>query len=251
MRTVSLRPIDQLAAEWEVTGRSPASGRALRRLADLEEDVAAIGVENLGGLVDCLRRARGTLEREQASQVVRAMLRSAPVDQLVPRAVLQAMVPGLVGVARRLSWGDGGDWEDGAAFFSDVAATAWEVIVDWSGDDRPYAVLDLLSAVRCRLRRQVLRDRASREQAALGLEDGVGAGQTLGGAGTTCGLSDLERLAGAIDDLTGHGLDPIDAAVIYGHRVLGLTMTEIARMSGRPRRQLDARRQRAEHELCA
>ena len=244
--TPHLRPIDHLRTEWEVMSRSPQSRQALRSLAAAEDRVAAVGGEHLGDLVAALRRAHGATARARAAGVVQAMLRSQEVHPLVPRAILQAVVPGLVTVARRLRWGEGGDWQDGGAFFADLLATAWEVIVSWSGQDRDYAVLDLLSAVRCRLRRQVVGQRTSAERVQLGLgEDETHL------AGESPGASGPELLARAIEDLRGRGLHPADAAVLYGHQVLGLTMTELARMTGRTRRQLDRRRHRALQRLCA
>ena len=244
MRRVPLRPIDQMTTEWEATGRSPQSDEALRRLAAAEPEIAALGVRDLGGLVAALRTADGPEARDRAAGLLRAMLRSQGVHPLVPRAILQALVPGLVSVARRLSWGAGGEWDDGGAFFTDLVATAWEVIVAWSGDDRSYAVLDLLSAIRCRLRRQTARERETREHFAAGLAAEMAATES---SGTT----DLDELARAIDARTGHGLDPADAAVLYGHCVLGLTTTELARLTGRSRRHLDRRRRLAAQEMCA
>ncbi len=241
-----LRAIDHLAAEWEVTSRQPSSRRALQALASAEPEVAALGADDLGGLVAALRRARSSHARAEAAGVLRAMLRSQAVDPLVPRAILQAIIPGLVTVARRLGWGAGGDWQDGGAFFADLTATAWEVIVSWSGQDRPYAVLDLLSAVRCRLRRQVVGHRSASRRVQVGLD---GHENRLRAAGT--GETGLELLARAIEDLTGRGLAPADAAVLYGHRVLGLSTTELADLSGRTRRQLDRRRHRALQLVCA
>jgi hypothetical protein len=239
-------PIDQLRAEWEVTSRTAASRAALDRLAAAEEDLAELGFLDLGQLITFLRDARTQQQRERAARIVRSMLRSQHAHPLLGRAILQALIPGLVTVARRLSWGSGGDWDDGGAFFADVIATAWEVIVAWSGQDRPYAVLDILSAVRCRLRRQVVSQRLARTKVTLGLQDHDRlAGKQSNG---TTSLDDLARL---LDDLTGRGLDPADAAVMYGHRVLGLSMAELARLSGHTRRHLDSRRHRAERELCA
>jgi hypothetical protein len=153
-------------------------------------------------------------------------------------------VPGLVSVARRLRWGRGGDWEDGGAFFVDVVTTAWEVIVDWAGQDREYAVLDVLSAVRCRLRRQVLRQRSS--------------------GGHVVTMSDLstvpapaavasgpELLARELDELAGTGLHAGDADVLYAHRVLGFSLSELAAMTGRSRRKLGEGRDRAVAALTA
>ncbi|MGP8058543.1 MAG: hypothetical protein ACLP9C_02755 [Acidimicrobiales bacterium] len=245
MRRVALRPIDQMTADWVFTARSGPSRHALARLAVAEPEVAALGVADLGELVEALRVSGPAGDRERAARVLRAMLRSQSVHPLVPRAILQALLPGLVSVARRLSWGAGGEWDDGGAFFADLVATAWEVIIAWSGDDRSYAVLDLLSAIRCRLRRQAARHRSTGERESTGLDPETG--PAAGSSGTT----DLEDLARTIDLLTGRGLDPGDAAVLYGNCVLGLTTTELARMTGRSRRHLDVRRRRAAQELCA
>ena len=109
----------------------------------------------------------------------------------------------------------GGDWEDGSAFFADVVATAWEVVVDWAGDDRSYAVLDLLSAVRRRARRQLLAQKNARTRVSLGLDE------RLHRVPATWSTTDLDLLAHTIDDLRDQGLHPADAAVAYTHHVLG------------------------------
>lgn len=168
LKALSYNPLDQLHAEWTVVSRSRASREAVRMLCNQDPAVASLTRRecgDLGDLVEALRRRSGAASREQAAHAVRAMLRLAPRHPLVARAVLQSLVPGLVNVARGLSWGAGGDWLGGGQFLSDVIATAWEVITDWSGQDRPYAVLDLLSAIRCRLRRQLAAQMTARERA--------------------------------------------------------------------------------------
>jgi hypothetical protein len=248
MTTVALRPLDQMTRDWDAQSRSAASRKAFSALAALEPTVAelgAVGIEDLGGLVTSMRPGGDGWHRDRAAAVLRAMLRSQGADPLIARAVLQAVMPGLVSVARRLSWGSGGEWEDGGAFFVDAVTTAWEVIAEWSGDDRPYAVLDLLSAVRCRLRRQLLghRTRGSRLMPVADPPDL--------GAGSTCSASDVEELARALDDLVGHGLDADDAAVLYAHRVLGYSLTELSSLTGKSRRNLGDRRDRAVKALTA
>ena len=217
-----------MAAEWRVRSRSPDSRIAAARLAAAEDVVASLQAADLGDVVAALRLPVATADRERAPRVLQAMLRSQRVHPLIPRAILQAIMPGLVSTARRLSWGSGGDWEGAGAFLADAVATAWEVIVEWSGQDRDYAVLDLLSAIRCRLRRQVVRQRTAREQLVLGLDL-----DTSVRAPRSSGSTDLDELARAIDGLADQGVDPLDAAFLYGNRVLGLTVTELARMSGR------------------
>jgi hypothetical protein len=240
------RPIDQLTAEWAGSSRTAEARRALGLLADAETEIAALGVEDLAELVASLRQPRSVAGRTSAARILQAMLRSQSVHPLVSRAILQALLPGLVTVARRLSWGSGGEWEGGGAFFADVLATAWEVIVSWAGEDRDYAVLDLLSAIRCRVRRQLLKHRTA--AATVVLDPDVDERADLARGWGTTALDDLAR---AIEDMTGRGLDRADAAVLYGHRVLGLSMAELAGITGEPRRRLDGRRHRAEQEFCA
>lgn len=250
MSNVALRPIDQLARHWAAESRSAASATALERLAAAEPAVAALGAHDLGDVVAYLRDpgARPACSpggSAQAARVIQAMLRSQRVHPLVPRAILQAVLPGLVGVARRLGWGAGGEWSDGGAFFVDMLTTTWETIAEWAGDDRPYAVLDLLSAVRCRMRRQLLRHRAVVEHHAPASDVTIMAGAC--GAGS----SDLDQLAHAIDDAVGDGMDATDGSVLYAHRVLGYTLTELSQLTGRSRRTLSEHRDRAAQALLA
>lgn len=254
MTTVALRPLDQMTRDWQTQSRSSESRVALSRLAAAEPAVAAladVGVGDLGELVGAMRPGGPGWHREAAAAVFRAMLRSQGVHPLVPRAVLQAVLPGLVSVARRLAWGAGGEWEDGGAFFVDAVTTAWEVIVEWSGEDRPYAVLDLLSAVRCRLRRQLLRHRTHATRLVTVTDPADPGTPPAPGTSASVEASGEEELARALDDLSGRGLDPADAAVLYAHRVLGYTMTELSSITGRSRRHLGERRDRAVRALTA
>jgi len=226
--------------------RTKEARSAVTALAGAEAEVAALGVSDLDGLLRALRRPENPGQRTQASQILRAMLRSQHVHPLLARAILQALIPGLISVAQRLSWGAGGEWDDGGAFFADLVATAWEVIVEWSGQDRSYAVLDLLSAIRCRLRRQTERHRATR-----GLSSSEFDADHHSPADHSGGTTDLDILARTIEERTGHGLDAADAAVLYGNCVLGLSISELAKMTGRSRRHLDTRRLRAVQDVCA
>jgi hypothetical protein len=240
MRNEGRGPIDQLATDWLASSRGSASREAYVLLASRESVVAEAGVADLHELVRKLRQAIGDSKGTWAPSVIQAMLRSQWVHPLVSRAVLQALLPGLVTIARRLSWGSGGNWTDGAAFFDDLTTVAWEVITEWSGQSRAYALLDLLSAIRCRMRRQLL-NRRNRREVSIGVELESYLSHPIASEGT-----DLELLAQEIDKATGTELEEIDAAVLYGVRVLGLTMTELAKLTGRSRRYLTDRRARAE-----
>ena len=170
--------------------------------------------------------------------VVAAMERSAGVHPLVPRAVLQAMMPGVVAAA--LSVGQGGPWPDLDAVVVDAVRMTWEIAMKWAGQDRPYFAPDLTNALRLRLRRQHRAWR--RELHASGEADGpvVGPGHER---------SALELLATAITDRVAAGLDRPDAAVVYGRRVLGLTAQEVADLTGQSLRQIEYRTSRGERCL--
>lgn len=262
MPTVALRPIDHLARDWRALSRSRASRDAFALLAQEEPVVAASHGQDLGDLVESLLGAarggrapagppRGAPRRapraEHGARVVQAMLRSARLHPLVPRALLQGLVPGLVGVARRLTWGGGGEWPDSASFFVDVLATTWELIDEWSGQDRAYAVLDILSAVRCRLRRRIVRHAATR-RTELSENGGDTAARIEGSRPYDSGADELAR---AIEMERGHKVDAADAAVLYAHRVLGYSIAELSQSTGRSRRYLAARRDRAVGALTA
>ncbi len=236
-------PIDRLEADW-AGNRTRQSRAALQLLAEREAAIAAIGVEDMHELVARLRTSIGSTNARWAPRALQAMLRAQAVHPLVPRAILQALIPGLVSVARRLAWGAGGEWPDSAAFFADLAATTWEVITEWSGQDRPYALLDLLSAARCRMRRQILRH--ARREVAIGGDQEPRLAHIPAPEST-----DLDLLANAIADLEGTALDPTGAAVVYGTRVLGLSMTELSKMTGRSRRFLADKRRHAEAAMYA
>jgi hypothetical protein len=247
-----LRPLDRLARDWEARRRGAGSREAFAALAKAEPRIASGGAQDLGDLVDALigtaagswRVSRGQHERDRAAELFRLMLRAGAAHPLVPRALVQALVPGIIGVGRRLSWGKGGEWDSQDAFTLDAIATAWEVVVEWSGEDRPYAVLDVLSAVRCRLRRRIVRSTALRRVERLAPEE-----EHLAEPPAKCS-SDLEELARAIEREQ-RRLDKTDGDVLYAHRVLGYSLSELSAASGHSRRFLAARRDRAVAVLTA
>ncbi len=241
--------LDQMAAEWHSVGRSPGAVRALRRVAR-GDDVLARLVLGTGepppcptpyDVVEHMRRACGRAQREEAARLVRVLLREA-ADPFVGRMLVQALVPGLVAVAAKLQWGRGGDWRHGDDFFGELLSTTWVVVQEWAGQDRPYAVLDLLSAIRCRLRRQLFRAKDLGAQTVPLGADGTRAARTE---------TDLEELARALIGLQGDGVRTDDLQVLYAHYVLGYSIAELSVLTGRDRRALYARRDRGRRRLCA
>jgi hypothetical protein len=153
-------------------------------------------------------------------------------------------VPGLVSVAGKLRWGHGGDWRDGEEFFGELLTTAWCVVAEWAGQDRRYAVLDLLSAIRCRLRRQLFR---SKDQSKRVISMGEEAVDLRSSTETL-----LDELARALVDLGAREDMPLEELqVLYSHSVLGYSIAELAALTGRDRRGLYTRRDRARRRICA
>ena len=242
--------IDQMAAEWHSVGRSPAAVRALRRIAHGDDALARLVLGRPGDpppcrtpcdVVEHMRGAVGRVQREEAARLVRVLLREA-ADPFIGRMLVQALVPGLVSVAGRLRWGRGGDWQHADEFFAELLSTTWVVVQEWAGQDRPYAVLDLLSAIRCRLRRQLFR---AKDLAAQTVPIGT---HGVRGAATETGLEELAR---ALIDLHDEGMSPDEVQVLYAHYVLGYSIAELSVQTGRDRRALYSRRDRGRRRLCA
>jgi hypothetical protein len=276
--------VEQLTAEWKVTGRAGPAVRSLQAVARRDEGLARLvfgpDAPNANGagrdaternaakrnaakrdaaklgqappplcptpcdLVEHLRRASGRVEREDAARLVSVLLRESAGDPFLARMLVQALLPGLMSVAGKLRWGKGGEWRDTDEFFGELLETAWLVLQEWAGQDRPYAVLDLLSAIRCRMRRQLFRakDRDSRA-VAFGAET---EDRTSGHPET-----DLEELARILIERHRGGMCPEEVQVLYANSVLGYSISELATMTGRDRRVLYAHRTRGRHNLCA
>jgi DNA-directed RNA polymerase specialized sigma24 family protein len=120
--------------------------------------------------------------------------------------------------------------------------TAWEVVAAWEGRRREFMVPALLHAVRMRLdrRAQAWRREMGRRTEWAEVSDPEGPSESA-----------PEQLARVLEDAADGILSRRDASVVYAHRVLGLTMVELAAMTGHSRQALDRCRARAEQRLCA
>src|ERR1039458_5009286 len=143
--------IQRLRSEWQALGTAPPSRSACHRLAESEPVVAALQVGDLAELISALSLSSDRLSRHKAAAVIAAMLRSADVDVLIPRAIIQALIPGGLALSRRIDVA-GGPWSHLDPFYADAISALWELTMTWSGTNRPYAAGDLLSAVRTRMR---------------------------------------------------------------------------------------------------
>jgi hypothetical protein len=255
-----LAPIELLNAEWRTLGRSAGAVRVLHLVAERDAGLARLvhgagdgagdGPDQPGrcatpyDLIEFMGQASGRQQREQAAALVRVLLREAAVDPLVARILLQALIPGMLTIAAKLRWGQGGDWKDGSEFFTELVSTTWEVLADWAGQDRPYAVLDVLSAARCRIRRQLFRERDLRRHHLPLTPDTLA--EKPGRSET-----ELEQLTRTLIDLHRQGVRPEEVEVIYAQHVLGYSISELAAVTGRDRRALYARRDRGQRRLAA
>jgi hypothetical protein len=229
--------IRQLRNEWRALGSSRAARTACHRLADCEPVIARLDVDDLAALVTIVSRSSGGLSRNEAAVVIAAMLNGAPVDPLIPRAIIQALIPGILGLARRID-GTAGPWNNLDAFYGDAISALFEQITTWSGTLRPYAAGDLLSGVRVRLRTL----HVSEARHCSRRLDTYAALDVLAGS---IGPSGEELLAAAICEATWDGLPASEAAVLYATRVLGLPLSEVAELTGISRRRLGRRRSHA------
>jgi hypothetical protein len=243
--------IDQMAIEWRSIGRTADAVRALHEVARRDPGLALLvfGDDQVGPprcptpceLVAHMRRASGHAQRDEAARLVRVLLREAGADPFILRLLVQVLVPGLVSVAGKLRWGQGGDWQDGEEFFGELLSTTWCVLAEWAGQDRRYAVLDLLSAIRCRVRRQLFRAKDLAERAApTETPERSAPTETL-----------LDELARTLIDQHRDGMPADELQVLYGQSVLGYSLAELAVLTGRDRRGLYTRRDRARRRLCA
>jgi hypothetical protein len=74
------------------------------------------------------------------------------------RALLQTLLPGIVSTCRQLRFGEG-IIEDPSEVLGVAISLCVELLVDWAGQTRPYAAPDILSALRGRLRRWLLKEK--------------------------------------------------------------------------------------------
>ncbi len=153
--------IAQLRREWQRSGRSPDAVCALARLRDRHPDLNLEGLDDLYDVVRALeiRGGRTVLER---AEIVTALLEEAS-DPRVHRALLQTLVPGVVSVCRQLRFGQGIIVDPGETFAVALGFLS-ELLVDWAGQHRAYAAPDVLSALRGRLRRWLLKEKGAAAQ---------------------------------------------------------------------------------------
>ncbi len=140
-----------LDREWETLCTSRAARHALSRWSD---DHALRGFAGLDGLIETLRHGRHDPER--ADQILVALARRAPGDAFAARTLLQAILPGVFNVAKRIGHGDVDDDLE-----AEVLTEAVHRIRTYPIDRRPRTVAanitwDVFGAITRRRRRRRL-----------------------------------------------------------------------------------------------
>jgi hypothetical protein len=148
--------LGNLRLEWRRLGRQPSAREACRRLAERHPDLSLEHLDDLCEVVDLLERRGGRSVLERAA-LVRALLEEATNPE-IHRALLQTLLPGVVSVCRQLRFGDG-IVDDPSETLAMAVSLLSELLVDWAGQSRQYAAPDLMSALRGRLRRWLLKEK--------------------------------------------------------------------------------------------
>jgi hypothetical protein len=193
--------------------------------ASLEPVIADLRVGNLAELIGVLSYATGELTRIEVATVMTVMVRNWGIDPLVLRAIVQALLPGICGLPRRIDITDGLWGGDLETFFVDAISILWEQINQWSGSTRPDAPADLLAGVRTHLR--TLQRSERRYRAHFADTPDALLSMVMGGGRTA-----EELLASAITEASGRTLTEADANLIYATRGLGVSVAEMYRAFG-------------------
>ncbi len=157
--TIAHDYLSQLRNDWRFEGRSNPSRLACARLRSLHVRLALDDAEDLFDVVTALDTGAGRSVIERAC-IVQALLMESH-DVVVARALLQTLLPGVVSVCRQLRFGEGIVDEPHETVAVAVALLN-DLIRDWASQSRRYAAPDLLSALRGRLRRWLLKEKCAR-----------------------------------------------------------------------------------------
>lgn len=161
--TTKLDLLENLRREWRWIGRRPSAREAARRLHERHPDLGLDEHRDLCDVVDLCESRGGRTVLERA-QIVRALLEEA-VDPDIHRALLQTLLPGVVSVCRQLRFGEGVVDEPSETLAMAISLLS-ELLVDWAGQSRAYAAPDLLSALKGRVRRWMLKEKEARRTVA-------------------------------------------------------------------------------------
>jgi hypothetical protein len=233
---------DLFRDQWTSCSHSDASARALSALAERETSISDLGCRDLGDLVEFIGGRSRWVDPVTADRLVGVMVAHQDSDSMIGVAVVVTLTPGLKAVARRLDWGSGGPWGGAQVFSGELMSTAWEVVADWSGRRQEFMVPAILTAIRKRLvrRTEAWRQETDRRTDWSKVAEPEGSSESA-----------IEALARVLENAADQMISRGDASLVYAHRVLGLSMVELAEMTGQSRDSLHHRATFAERRLCA
>jgi hypothetical protein len=200
----------------------------------------------------CHRRHGDTAGEELTDErqaALGALLRLAAQDEFAARTVLQAMLPGLVAMGRRLSYmvaSGSGRWADHDELEQEIVATAYERVRALAGTSQAWPARTLLDQTRGRLRalyenerRRQARSVAMTPEYAESIAD-------------TAEHSAAEELAHMVVDAVQNGtLAPGPAGLLYTCGVLGREVRSVAAAECRSRWSVSGSIARSTHVLAA
>jgi hypothetical protein len=233
---------DLFRDQWTSCSHSNASACALSALTEREASVSDLGCRDLGDLVEFIGGQSRWVDAVTADRLVGVMVAHQDADPMIGIAVVVTLTPGLKALARRLDWGSGGPWGGPEVFSGELMSTAWEVVADWSGRRQEFMVPAILTAVRKRLARrtQAWRRETERRIDWSKIAEPEGPSESA-----------IEELARVLENAADQTITRGDASLVYAHRVLGISMVELAKMTGQSRDSLHHRATYAERRLCA
>lgn len=231
----------RLERDWESEGASRPARAALARWARSEPSL-----RELESPLEVVRRCHERVDAAVSRTLVEAVLAQAKDDPWAVRTVVQALLPGLAGVARRargLRQGSVLVWESLEELDQHVVALAYERVSALAGRAQPWAAQTIIDGTWQRLRnyarseRRQGRSQAEFTQGQLRLEPSVSA---------------AEELAEVLSDAVERGVvDPGPARVVYSFRVDGNPPDAVAPFVGHSARTLWRWLRRAEDALIA
>ena len=222
-------PLDRLDREWQAlaSGAIPARLRAWA----LEEPVLA-AFASPNALIRFLHTGRAGPEKDT---VLRALLARSRVDPFAARVVLQALRPGLKGLAKRISL----DADDVEQLWQLLLASMWEQIKTYPLERRPRRIAAnlLLDSMRATLN-ELARERSRRAE--------LPASRLLPHAAATT-APDVETLLGRA--VAAGAISADEAELILRTRIDEQPLASAARDFGVSYNVLRVRLQRAERRL--
>jgi hypothetical protein len=227
---------------WSRDGESPDAVTAMTRWAEHRPDLVAYATPAH------LVRACHTRSDSTAKRLLDELTEEAAADPWAARTVLQALLPGLAGIARRHYDQLVGDGREPFADIGDLdqflVATAFERITEIAAEVPRFRVRSVLDSTWTRLRAHAAAHR--RDWDTL-----VPLGEATDHTARPERSAAEELAATLVDAVERRVLCPVDAGLVYATRVVGHTTADVAGTLAWRTPSLVRRRHRVERLLAA